>query len=1750
MKIKKLIKQIAKTAFVFCLIVQLIATPIIPAFRTPITPKLVQAAGESCGGGGGSPTGANLQARVGGVALDQAATFLADMTEITGAYYDADQDRIVFVGKKNTSAPKFDKDDLAVAIKALVFNNHIPSVSMEFKDPNNPFGDTNLNVLYYGGIEDTRFGQVMVEADYKMKQYSLGYNENGQKIVSSVPGYKSHFDRFLEKNPDPNKRSRSRWWISPKLVTLKEDDTAKSFIFDQVQMQIETEGLFPDNDPAWNQAAIEFAQQQTDLYDQFAQETPSYAQTKQLAKIVGVVKWIKDNSIVNNFEWAREYQPKYINTPREIRRLTTPQVEKNGILWSITGGVTYDEPNTYTPDNGTSTSLKNSSEAVATPTEQIHWTFTKDGQTYDSVAVAANAFRTLGAYTTSSVDINFPTSGDLPLAFTRSYSSYSGGQDGIGRGWEILPARLFDNKTGWYVNCTTGSLPGNHPSKLGFQTGSGLYETFTFTSCTTGYKADKPEYHSQIFHNTDSSFTARLKNQTEYVFDSGFNLTKIKDKNGNTISYTYDSQNKLTGISDNKSHVLTVSYNSQNLVSSISDWNSRVVAYGYDVQGNLTSVTDPKGQITKYSYDNNNKLISTVNRLGQTILENTYTPEAKIASQKDADGTITTYSYDNQNKKISLTDNSGRSSNITYDDKARILQQSDPYAKNIIYTYGTEYAPLTITNKNSNKITNTYDVNGNLTSLTLPTTKKITYEYDTKNRLTRILDARYGTTSKETKFTYDTNGNLTQTNEAAILTNYTYDPYGEMLTLANNANQKTTYTRDALGNILTALDPLNNTVSYEYDTLGRLTKQTDPDGKIVTFAYDQNNNVVSRTDASGTTLYVYDSENRLQKSTLPNNNVTEFAYNTSSSLNSVKNALGSLTSYGYDTYQNLTSQQDALNRTTQHAYDQLDRQTQATTPLGNISKWEYDANGNLTKRIDANNQSTTYTYDTLNRLTKTTYPDAKTAVYTYDDRNNLIKMVDLVGTTTYTYDTFDRLTKVVNPYSRSISYAYDSLDNLTKITYPDSRTASYTYDSANRLASVTDWNNSQTIYYYNKNGSLMNKTQPNGVVSNYSYDGANRLSNLEHIKSETTLAKFAYERDGIGNITKVSEEGSFITQTTPTPTSTPTTIPTPTPTSAATPTPTKTPTPTPTTGATATPTPTATTSTPTPTPTPASGLPDLIITNVTLSPTNPTSGVSFSAQVTIKNQGTSSSPAKYVGTAYYYDLTSTPTTSTTYNGGLYSYFTLAAGQSKTITLSSLKLNGTGNHNLRLYVDVFNVITESDETNNAYGPINITIAQSQSPLRNLAKFFVLPELNKLFTIPTVNAADNPMITSFSYDALGRITGAAYPQNQTYSYTYDKVDNRLSQVINSTTTNYSYNVDNQLTQEGTNTYSYNPNGDTTGKTLSSGTQNFTYDFEDRLTSFKAANGTTTSYRYDGLGNRLQKTVRSTTTRFVNDISGNLTNVLAETNSSNTISTSYVYGNGMVSMGSTSTSSRYYPLEDGLGNVRFITNSSGTNVRSYTYDPFGNISGTQGTLTGNRYQFQTQQNDPESGMYYLRARYYDPVTGRFISRDPVKGYLQDPRTQNGYDYALNNPVNLSDPSGEDILQNQAQGASFEKSCLNAYNAIKNTSPLKEYGNRIPDILTKTTVGEIKSGSYTSLTPQMTNFIQYAADTGSKFTLYVKEGAKQSLPLLNAIQGVGGSVVTAGAVGAATFIEAPFLFINPNLISPNYNSTQGTQL
>jgi len=126
-----------------------------------------------------------------------------------------------------------------------------------------------------------------------------------------------------------------------------------------------------------------------------------------------------------------------------------------------------------------------------------------------------------------------------------------------------------------------------------------------------------------------------------------------------------------------------------------------------------------------------------------------------------------------------------------------------------------------------------------------------------------------------------------------------------------------------------------------------------------------------------------------------------------------------------------------------------------------------------------------------------------------------------------------------------------------------------------------------------------------------------------------------------------------------------------------------------------------------------------------------------------------------------------------------------------------------------------------------------------------------------------------------------------------------------------------------------------------------------------------------------------------------------------------TSYIAGPGGLPLEMVlSNGTTYYYHQDQLGSTRALTTSTGTVAASYTYDPFGNTTSSTGTVV-NPFQFAGQYRDSESGFYYLRARYYDPSTAQFISRDPLVSV-----TRNAYAYTSDNPLNSTDPTGLDAI------------------------------------------------------------------------------------------------------------------------------------
>ena len=197
--------------------------------------------------------------------------------------------------------------------------------------------------------------------------------------------------------------------------------------------------------------------------------------------------------------------------------------------------------------------------------------------------------------------------------------------------------------------------------------------------------------------------------------------------------------------------------------------------------------------------------------------------------------------------------------------------------------------------------------------------------------------------------------------------------------------------------------------------------------------------------------------------------------------------------------------------------------------------------------------------------------------------------------------------------------------------------------------------------------------------------------------------------------------------------------------------------------------------------------------------------------------------------------------------------------------------------------------------------------------------------------------------------------------------------------------------------------------------SGNKTLAYNFENKLATQSASGNPTIEFTYDGNGKRLgQKVNGSLTRRYINDVSSNLEKVLITQNLQNSTDNYYLYGNGLISEGGVSSGNRQYYLEDGIGNIRAITDSNGDSIDVIAYDPYGNQLSGSGSA---EFKFKGEQSNSDTGYYYMRARYYDPNTGTFISKDPINGNLESPLSQNGYNYANGNPTTYSDPSGKEV-------------------------------------------------------------------------------------------------------------------------------------
>ncbi len=279
------------------------------------------------------------------------------------------------------------------------------------------------------------------------------------------------------------------------------------------------------------------------------------------------------------------------------------------------------------------------------------------------------------------------------------------------------------------------------------------------------------------------------------------------------------------------------------------------------------------------------------------------------------------------------------------------------------------------------------------------------------------------------------------------------------------------------------------------------------------------------------------------------------------------------------------------------------------------------------------------------------------------------------------------------------------------------------------------------------------------------------------------------------------------------------------------------------------------------------------------------------------------------------------------------------------------------------------------------------------------------MNRLTRVSNTKGDSTLSVYSYQYDNNGNITSATEQIKegtpQTSTYTNDKL-NRLTGVkrADGTETAYSYDLrGNRLTQKDACDL---PDEKAT---------NYRYDLDDHL--IRVGNdgaSTTMQYLPDGL--RYQKSQGSTTTRYGYDHWNRVTSDQKDSGAAS----QYIRGNRVLVKKDLTNQKDYYYLYNGHGDVVQMVGTDGSLVNSYQYDEWGNVIQKKETVL-NEFKYAGELYDAETGLYYLKARYYDPKIGRFLNEDSYEGQIDNPLSINVYTYVHNNPLVYTDPSGHSV-------------------------------------------------------------------------------------------------------------------------------------
>jgi RHS repeat-associated protein len=1315
---------------------------------------------------------------------------------------------------------------------------------------------------------------------------------------------------------------------------------------------------------------------------------------------------------------------------------------------------------------------------------------------YQADAVSINyggqtgAYAPTGNYSQEFTDMTvISAAGEIPIK--RTYNSLDEESSVFNQGWTLsTSSRLTDEGYGY--------------KRIKLPDGS----TCTFKETDGSFEA-MDSRHS-LTRNEDGTYVLTSKAQVKYLFSEDGNIISMTDRYGNVTRYETDSRGNVTAMIEPSGRRISLVYTDGKLTSVRDEMSGAAVSYEYS-GGNLTKVTVPGGACTYYEYDGSGRLAKILDHDRNPVEEIAYNSEGKVDYVIDSNGNKSTYSYDMGEGKTTITDSNGRQRIQWYDSTFNVTKNQDSEGGITAMEYNMTNGmnryneQRTLTDRNGRNTYYERDERGNVTRQSNPDGTYKLYKYDEYNN---IISER-NENGNYTYYVYDESGTklLKQAKPLDGVSAYSdsadpndfavtaYEYFGDEYSVKGLVKSKTEpeglitefdYYDNGFLKTVTVKDTKDGTIGtteYHYNSMGLVDHEISPDGYKTSYEYDAAGRLVRLAANNGKAVSVieYDAAGRKVKEVSP----AEYALSGSEAVGQT---------YEYYPSGKVKAQTDALGNTTLFTYDIYGNAETQTLPDGSAYKYEYDGISRKTKEYFRDKNSadfvliSEYSYDVddlKNSLTTETKwlneTDSITTINTIDFRENLISQQRSDGTV--------------------ISKTYDGTGNIKTETDANGNTKEYTYDAFGNVIAEKipfDSNYQYKRYTYDKAGNrLSEKTtnQPSGSAEEYSlteygYNSRRMMTSAAGLDNGVIKSTAQYVYDAEGNKVRVY-----------------------------------------------------------------TGLTSLLTVNGI---DNVTANGDDDYAVRKYEYDYSGNVVRAVDALgneelYSYDDNGNRISYTDRNGAITSYiydtmnrliekrcgqsvyrYTYDSVGNKTAIsgdyAAGYEYDGRGNLAQEITNDYIKTYSY-DLQGNTIGFVLVYNGEEKVNMRY--------GYDLMGRVSQVISRDN-VIAQYEYDSNGNRTSVAYDNGGKAEYAYNKA-NLLTSAKNSSGGSvisdfaYGYNMDgrqryktengvtesyeyddlgrlvkaadatyqyddynNRILADGQN-YSYDKNGriigydyDNNGNLLYDGEHHYQYDNWNRL-----INADGEAYEYDDLSGRVSAGEK----KFVYDGA----DIVYAVNDAG----EQIFRNGIVPISITSNGKTMYYFYNAHGDTVNLTDEVGDLSRSYSYDVFGRERNSMDN-DENPLRYAGQYYDESTGNYYMNSRYYDTVSGRFLSQDSFYGSDENVLSLNQYTYCYNDPIQYIDLSGNSVV-------SVSKTILK-------------------DSLTK--AGKDMAKEY--LKDQYTSAIGCETESKDYFGTFVQKAGK------NALKGIGSKA--AKKLGAATEFSVlyPVLESGVKNITEEFNASQ----